>query len=355
MGKHFSRFDPTPSRSPEECERHYTQVHVHMAQELLRPMPSLLSYHTNRAVAQADVNGGWNQRPRAWRFVVLRFAPGETLAFSPEQNEMVAQDHVNCLYRLRSCDAEETVLFDRLGGQTALAKFMLEADRPASVDPEQAWGSFTELADRVLSAMDGAFGARALFLNRVLNEVECEPLDVEGQRPIGILDETTRVGYSRRTSTIAAGARRRWASWRATARWGACATSSTSTSCGSRSRRRSTSASSSGDDVSAVDRERHARDVGGLVGGQEHDRRGDLLRTAVAAERDLRLQLRDGVRGGARGHPGDHQSGADRIHADVVPPVRDGRPAGQPQNRGLAPLVGNRIPAARRGLRWMRR
>jgi hypothetical protein len=166
-----------------------------MAQEALRPMPSFLSYHTNRAVAQADVNGGWHQRPRAWRFVVLRFKPGETLAFSPAQNEMVAQDHVNCLYRLRSCDADETVLFDRIHGQTALAKFMLEADRPAAVDPEQAWGSFTELADRVLSAMDGAFGARALFLNRALNEVECEPLDVEGQRPIGILDETTRVGY----------------------------------------------------------------------------------------------------------------------------------------------------------------
>lgn len=195
MGKHFSRFDPTPSKSPEECERHYTQVHVHMAQELLRPMPSLLSYHTNRAVAQADVNGTFHQRPRAWRFAVLRFAPGETLAFSPEQNEMVARDHVNCLYRLRSCEAEETVLLDRLGGQTALAKFMLEADRPASVDPERAWRSFRELADRVFSAMDGAFGARALFVSRVLNEVECEPLDVEGQRPVGILDETTRVGY----------------------------------------------------------------------------------------------------------------------------------------------------------------
>ena len=84
---------------------------------------------------------------------------------------------------------------DRLGGQTALAKFMLEADRPASVDPEQAWRSFSELADRVLAAMDGAFGARALFLNRVVNEIECEPIDVEGQRPIGLLDETTRVGY----------------------------------------------------------------------------------------------------------------------------------------------------------------
>jgi hypothetical protein len=166
-----------------------------MAQELLRPTPSLVSYHTNLAVAQADINGGWNQQPRAWRFAVLRFAPGETLAFSPEQNEMVARDHVNCLYRLRSCDAEETVLLDRVCGQTALAKFMLEADRPASVDPEQAWSSFTELADQVLAAMDGAFGARALFLNRVLNEVECEPLDVEGQRPIGLLDATTRVGY----------------------------------------------------------------------------------------------------------------------------------------------------------------
>src|ERR1700749_3224462 len=147
MGKVIGRFDPTPARSPEECERHYAEVHVRMAQDLLRPMPSLLSYYTDRAVGQADVTGGWNQRPRAWRFVVLRFTPGESLAFTPEQNEMVAQDHVNCLYRLRSCEAEESVLLDRLGGQTALAKFMLEADRPASVDPEQAWRSFTALAD----------------------------------------------------------------------------------------------------------------------------------------------------------------------------------------------------------------
>ena len=115
MGKVIGRFDPTPSRTPEECERHYTQVHVRMAQDLLRPMPSLLSYYTDRAVAQADVNGGWNQRPRAWRFVVLRFTPGETLAFTAEQNEMVAQDHVNCLYRLRSCDVDENVLLDRVG------------------------------------------------------------------------------------------------------------------------------------------------------------------------------------------------------------------------------------------------
>ena len=82
MGKSISRFEPTPSRTPEECERHYTEVHVRMAQELLRPMPALVSYHVDRAVAQADVIGGWAQRPRAWRFVVLRFTPGEILEFS---------------------------------------------------------------------------------------------------------------------------------------------------------------------------------------------------------------------------------------------------------------------------------
>jgi hypothetical protein len=195
MGKSIGRFDPTPSRTPDECERHYTLVHVRMAQDLLRSMPSVLSYHTNRAVAQADVNGRWNQRLRAWRFVVLRFTPGATLAFSPEQNEMVAQDHINCLYRLRQGDVDEQVLLDRLDRQLALAKFMIEADCAPGVDADAAWDVFSALAHRVRDGMDGAFGARRLILNRALNEVECEPLDVEGQRPIGLLDDTTRVGY----------------------------------------------------------------------------------------------------------------------------------------------------------------
>ncbi len=195
MSKSISRFEPTPSRTPEECERHYTQVHVPMAQNLLRPMAALLSYHTNRAVAQADVGGGWAQRPRAWRFVLLRFAPGEALAFTPEQSETVAQDQVNCLYRLRHCDVEESVLHDRLDGQVALAKFVIEADRPADVAADTAWQAFAGLADRVRELMDGAYGARRLLLNRALSELECEPVDVEGQRPIGLLAETTRVGY----------------------------------------------------------------------------------------------------------------------------------------------------------------
>jgi hypothetical protein len=195
MSKSISRFEPTPSRTQEECERHYTQVHVPMAQNLLRPMAGLRSYHIDRALAQADVSGGWAQRPRAWRFVVLRFDPGESLSFSPDQNEMVAQDHVNCLYRLRHCDVEEDMLLDRLDGQLSLAKFMIEADRSPTADAAAAWDAFTELAGRVRATMSNALGARRLILNRVLTELQCEPVDVEGQRPVGLLNDTTRVGY----------------------------------------------------------------------------------------------------------------------------------------------------------------
>ena len=195
MGKSMSHFHPTPSRAPEECERHYTEVHLRMAQELLRPMPALVSYHVNRAVAQADVTGGWAQRPRRWRFVILRFDPGETLVFSAEQAEMVAQDQVNCLCRLRHSDVDETVLLDRRDGQLAMAKFMIDADRAPGVDAEDGWAAFSALADRLRERMQDAYGARMLILNRALTELECEPIDVEGQRPIGLLPETTRVGY----------------------------------------------------------------------------------------------------------------------------------------------------------------
>jgi hypothetical protein len=195
VSKAFSRFEPTPSRSAEECERHYTEVHVRMAQDLLRPMQGLHSYHTNRAIAQADISGGWARRPRAWRFVVLRFAPGAALAFTEEQNEMVASDHVNCLYRLRHCDVDETVLMDPIGSRLGSAKFLIEADRAPTAGVEEAWGAFAGLGARIHGLMRSAFGARCLIVNRALNEVACEPIDVEGQRPVGMLEQTTRLGY----------------------------------------------------------------------------------------------------------------------------------------------------------------
>jgi hypothetical protein len=195
MNKVFTRFLPTPARMPEECERHYTTVHVPMAQNLLRDMPGMLSYHIGRATAQADIAGGFAQKPRAWRFVILRFLPEHTLAFTPEQAEMVFQDHVNCLYRLQSSDVEETVVFERVDGQLSSAKFLFELERGATVAPDVAEAAFHELADDVAAIMERAFGARRMLVSRALNELITEPLDVEGQRAVGVRDDTTRLGW----------------------------------------------------------------------------------------------------------------------------------------------------------------
>jgi hypothetical protein len=193
--KVFTRFDPTPQRTPQECERHYRTVHVPFAQDQLRPMTGLISYHVNRAVAQADVAGGFAQRPSAWRFVILRFTAGHALAFDAHQQATVNADHVNCLYRLRSCPVRETVELDRRSGQPTLAKFVVEVDAEPGADPDQAAAAWGATIDAVRNAMDGAFGARLLLANEVLGEGRTERVAVEGQRPTGVIGPTDKLGY----------------------------------------------------------------------------------------------------------------------------------------------------------------
>lgn len=194
-GKVFSRFDPTPQRRRCECERHYCSVHLPFAQDQLRSMAGLVSYHVNRATAQADVAGGFAQRPHAWRFVILRFAHGHTLAFDAHQRATVAADHVNCLYRLRSCPVRETVALDRRTGQPTLAKFVIEIDAVPGAAPDHAQAGSRLMAERVGAAMEGAFGARLLLVNTVVAEGRTEPVAVEGQRPTGELGPTDKLAY----------------------------------------------------------------------------------------------------------------------------------------------------------------
>jgi hypothetical protein len=47
----------------------------------------------------------------------------------------------------------------------------------------------------MLDRMRGAFGARRMLVNAILNEAVTEPVEVEGQRPVGIREESTRAGY----------------------------------------------------------------------------------------------------------------------------------------------------------------
>ena len=196
MTKLIGRFEPTPSRTPEECERHYTSVHIRMAQNMLSGMDGFASYHVNRAVAQADVAGGFAQRPRAWRFVILRLVPGTTLSFTPQQLETIFHDHVNCLYRLRQFEVDERIALDaRHPNSLGLAKFLVEAACAPDVAGADRVEAFSRLTDRVTEAMRTSFGARLAIANTVRNESVGAPVDVEGQRIVGITEDTRQAGY----------------------------------------------------------------------------------------------------------------------------------------------------------------
>ena len=193
----ISRFDPTPSRTPEECERHYTQVHVHMAQDLLRPMPALMSYHTDRAVAQADVD---RRVGSAAAGVAIRGAAlhaGRDAGLHPRaERDGGPGSRQLPLPPAPLPTSRRPSLLDRR--RRAARAGQVHASRPTGrrgVSRRDGWAAFSALAERVRAADGRGVRRAALIVNRVLNEVECEPVDVEGQRPIGLLDETTRVGY----------------------------------------------------------------------------------------------------------------------------------------------------------------
>lgn len=169
MSKSISQFLPLTGQSREDADRHYRRAHTRFARAQLRTMPHVLTYHTNRAEAEYDIAGGWSQRPRAFRFVILRFAPGRSLDFPPDVRERVAQDHRLFLRELRGFAVEEEVLVDRLSGQTALVKYLFEYERPCGSLPPDFHPVLDALAVTVREQSD-AFGLRQVLLNRVRAE-----------------------------------------------------------------------------------------------------------------------------------------------------------------------------------------
>ena len=194
--KSIARFDPVSSHPVDESERHYSAVHFPFAQRLLYDMPQVVSYHTNRVLRQYDLCGGWNQRPTAWRFVLLVFDAGRGLEFTREINELITQDHLNCLKSLRSCGVEETTVLDRLSGQTTLGKYLIEFDRAPSVGAVEADARLGAITEGLLEHFRDAFGTRLIRSNRVSVEGEAEAVREPGQRSTGrVLPETDKHAY----------------------------------------------------------------------------------------------------------------------------------------------------------------
>lgn len=210
--KTMSSFNPLWSLGIDECERHYSDVHTRWARHLLRDRPHMVSYHIDRATAAYDVRGGFGQRPDAWRWVILRLAPGQRLGLSAAEQEQVVQDHRNCLRDLRSFTVDERVVIDELRGQTTLVKYLFDLERASGapvgdgggtgvggttdgVDPDRR--RFEALADALAAhARERDFGLRLLVQDTVTREQATEPVDEPGQRPVGrVLETSTKIGF----------------------------------------------------------------------------------------------------------------------------------------------------------------
>lgn len=195
MGKIITKFDPVTNRTFEEAEEHYLRVHTEFARKMFREHgPTVTTYVINRAMREYSVAGAFNQKPRAWRWVVNQLGGDE---FLPEHMvPLIWRDHRNTLKNIRSCTVAERVVADRLSGQTALQKFLVEYDRAPGQSPEEAdrlyEADYLPLLTRLL---DGAFGFRRFVSNRVLEEADVAPLEEEGQIITGGSRPTEKHGY----------------------------------------------------------------------------------------------------------------------------------------------------------------
>jgi len=194
--KTISQFLPLSSISWNEADRHYRRVHTKFARRVLRGMDHVVSYHINRAEAEYDLNGQWRQRPRAFRFVVLRFEPGRSLEFPPKVSNLIVEDHRVFLRDLRGFGVREQVVLNRLNGQTALRKYLFEFERPAGMSSAEGVAQLDQLVREVGALVDTAFGLRVVLANSVLYEGATEAVDEPAQRPLGVpLPETTKQGF----------------------------------------------------------------------------------------------------------------------------------------------------------------
>jgi hypothetical protein len=194
--KSISQFLPLSSITADDADRHYREVHTRFARNLLRAKQQVISYHVNRAVREYDLNGRWQQVPRAFRFVVLRFEPGRSLEFAEPVRDLIVADHRVFLRELRGFRVREDVVLDRLTGQTALQKYLFEYERRPGVSVAEGQEQFERMIGLVGAQAHDAFGIRQVLTSAVLSEGATEAVDEPGQRPLDRpLPETTKQGF----------------------------------------------------------------------------------------------------------------------------------------------------------------
>jgi len=185
MIKAINRFDPVRARSFEEAERHYLEIHHAFARAMHRASDAVLQYVPNRALAQYDVNGGFDQDPEAWRYVfhLRREDLPDAQSFIPEgDRQAIWADHTNCLRNIRALEVAPEVLADKCTGQMVFVKYVFEYHFTADVPAATAEAAYQEEhLPRLRALLGEAFGFRKCITNKALRQAVTAPLAEEGQ------------------------------------------------------------------------------------------------------------------------------------------------------------------------------
>ena len=178
MKKKFVRLTPPDESQLDEYDRHYLTSHFRFAATTFQTVPAVVAYHSNRAVAQYDLNGTFLERPDCWRFVITQWDDsndgGHSVGWLDERVRLLFfRDREKCIGGVSSCEVEETTVVDRLHRQTAMVKYLFRY-LPTQFGPLDEFEQY--YCGVHLPAMaqlaDEAGGLRLFLTNRVAQEAE---------------------------------------------------------------------------------------------------------------------------------------------------------------------------------------
>ena len=174
-------FDHLPSRSAEDCNRHYTRIHVPFIVGMMETTGIGRVYRTAEAEAQRDLNGGWGQRPDIWRSVSIKVAFTDGGGEMPERSRLaIEEDHRRFLCNLRTYVCREEILHEDLSGRPTTTKFALEMCAGEGREAPQG-DQLDALVDDLREVASDSDGVALVVANRVRRQEQARAIDERGQ------------------------------------------------------------------------------------------------------------------------------------------------------------------------------
>jgi hypothetical protein len=194
--KKFVELRPYDPDDLAAADQHYLDIHFQFAAATFQDIQAVRAYHTNRAVGQLDLTGGFGARPDAWRFVITQWEDAgddhHVGWLPPRVRDLFFADRPGHIAGVESWEVAEEVVVDRRSGQLTSVKYLLTYPRTAA-SPDEADDRLATSDVAALAALaTDAPGFRLLIINPVLRQAETRV------RPDGISEYTG--GYLARAS-----------------------------------------------------------------------------------------------------------------------------------------------------------